>query len=74
MQSIKIYDSVYIFFIPESNSTNISHLLFDDKITFVNSQPKITYSKDDFVLKTGFNVRFKDFSYTKINLSQIWNN
>ena len=26
--------------------------------------------KGDFVLKTGFKVRFKDFLYTKINLSQ----
>ena len=44
--------------IPEKFNTNISHQLFD----YTNS------TKGDFVLKTGF----KDFLYTKINLTPIW--
>ena len=50
---------------------NISHQLFDYKITFVNSQNKKTNSIDDFDNKKRIlNVHFKDFWYTKINLSQ----
>ena len=36
----------------------------------MNSQHEKTHSKGNFVLKTGLNVRFKDFWYTKINQSQ----
>jgi phosphatidylinositol kinase/protein kinase (PI-3 family) len=57
-----------MFCISESINTNISHQLFDYKITFVNSQN--TNLKGDFVLKTRFEpIDFKDFGYTKINLS-----
>ena len=34
--------------------TNISHQLFDYKISFVNSQLENTYSKGDFVIKNSF--------------------
>ena len=44
---------------------------FDYKITFVNSQNKNKYSKGDFEYIV-LNVCFKDFWYTKINLTQIW--
>ena len=37
--------------IPESFDKNISHQLFDYKITFVISQRKNTNSNDEFVLK-----------------------
>ena len=52
--------------IPESFNTNISLQLFDYIMTFVSS-------KGDFVpKKTVLNVRFKDFWFKKINLTQIW--
>ena len=42
----------YNFFcIPESFNTNISHQLFDYKITLLNSQHENMNSKGDFVLK-----------------------
>ena len=44
--------------IPESFNTNISHQLFDYKLTFENSQRENTNSKGDFVLKTGLNRPF----------------
>ena len=56
-------------FIPESFNMKISHQLFDYIITFVNSQHLNTNSKDDLESKVGFK-RFKDFWYSKINLSQ----
>ena len=60
-------------YIPESFNTNSSHQLLDYKITFVNSQYEKRNSKGDFVLKKPVrNVRFKDFWYTKINLTQIF--
>ena len=59
-----------IFCIPESLNKNISHHPFDYKITIVNSQHENTNPKCDFALKTSFNVRFKDFWYTKLFLSQ----
>ena len=58
------------FCIPESLNTNISQQLFDYKINFVIFQRENTNSKDDFVLKTCFNLYFKDFWYTKWDLSQ----
>ena len=51
-----------IIFIPESfNFKNISHKLFDYKITFLNSQNQNTNEKGDFVP-----VLFKDLWYTKM--------
>ena len=38
----------------------------------MNSQHKNKNSKGDFVLKPFLNVRFIDFWYAKINLTQIW--
>ena len=38
----------------------------------MNSQHENTNSKGHFVLKNDLNVRFKDFWYTKRNLTQIW--
>ena len=53
----------------ESINTNISHQLFDYKITLVNSQN--TNSKGDFLLKNRFeSFVFKDFWCTNLNLSQ----
>ena len=47
--------SVYIIVcIPERFNTNISHKLFDYKITFVNSQQENTNSNGDYVLKNWF--------------------
>ena len=40
--------------IPESFNTNISHQLFNYKITFMNSRNKNPNSKDAFVLKNRF--------------------
>ena len=57
--------------IPESFNKNISHQLFDDKITFVNSQHEYTNSKGDFVLKNPFGIVVKIFDIQK-NLLQIW--
>ena len=45
-------------FLQESYNTNISRQLFDYKKTL---QHEITNSKGDFVLKSGLNVRYKDF-------------
>ena len=50
MDEIVILVYMYnIIYIPESFNTNISHQLFDYKITFVNSQHKNINSKGDFV-------------------------
>ena len=58
---------------PESFNTNISHQLFDYKITSVNSQHYTTQLKKVILYsKLVLKVRFKDFWYTKINLNQIW--
>ena len=38
----------------------------------MNSQHENTKSKRDFTLKPVLNVNFKDFWYTKIDLTQIW--
>ena len=55
----------------ESFNTNISHQLFDYKITFGNSQHWNTKFKRLFCTqKPVLNDRLKDFYYTKINLSQ----
>ena len=43
--------NLLILLIPESFNTNISHQLFDYKITFKNLQHEHTNSKSDFVLK-----------------------
>ena len=45
---------LYILYITISCDTNISHPLFDYKITFENSQHENTNSKGDFVLKNRF--------------------
>ena len=42
------------FYISESFYTNISHQLFDYKITFVNSQGENAISKREFVIKNWF--------------------
>ena len=55
-----------IFCIQESFNTNISHQLFDYKISFVNSKRENTNLREDFVLKNWF----KNVWYTKIDLSQ----
>ena len=53
-------EKVYInkLCIPGSFNTNISHHLFDKKITFMNSQRKNKNTKEYFVLKTGFKRSF----------------
>ena len=43
-----------LIFIPESFNTEISHQLFDNTLTFVNSQHWNTNSKGDFVLINRF--------------------
>ena len=48
--------------------TNISHQIFDYKITFENSQ----IQKVILFSKPGFKRSFKDFWYTRLNLPQIW--
>ena len=53
-------------------SSSISHQLFYFKITFVNSQHEETSSKDCLNKKTGLNILFKNFRYTKINMNPIW--
>ena len=45
---------INVFVYIEGLKTNISHQLFDYKITFLNTQPKYTNSKGDFVLKNLF--------------------
>ena len=61
------------FCILESFNRNISYHLFDYIITFVNSQHLNTNLEGDFVIKKPvLNIRFKDFGYTKLNLTQIW--
>ena len=61
-----------IFCIPESFTTNISHQLFDYKITFVNSQLEKTNFKSDFILKNRFETfvlnisGIKDKSYSDL--------
>ena len=46
----------------ESFNINISHQLFDYKITFVNSQRENTNSKGDFVHKNWVETFFSKFS------------
>ena len=48
--------------------TNISHQLFDYKITFVNSQGDNTNSKGGFVLKNRFETIVLRLLVYKINL------
>ena len=48
---MQIFKSNNIICIPENLNANISHQLFQYKITFVNSQLENTNSKGDFVLK-----------------------
>ena len=61
--------------IPEIFQTNILHQLYYYKITLLNLQHENANSKGDFVLKIMFfDLHFKDFWYTKINLIQIWYN
>ena len=56
----------------ESFNTNISHQLFDYKIT--NSEHENTNSKGDFVHITVFETFVLKISSTqKINLTPIWN-
>ena len=45
---------IKLLYIPESFNTNISHQLFNYRITFKNSQLENTNSKGDFVLKKRF--------------------
>ena len=59
--------------IPESFNTNISHQLFDYKITFVNSQRKNTNSKGDFKLKTWFENIYYYLSFKDILAVNILN-
>ena len=55
----KIYRIKYFVYHAESSITNISHQLFDYKITYLNSQHDNTISRDDFVLKNGLNIFLK---------------
>ena len=48
----QIIQAVTKIFIPESFNTNISHQLFNYKITFVNSRHEDANSEGDFVVKT----------------------
>ena len=50
--------NINIISITESFNTNITHQLFDYKITSVNSQLENTNSKSDFVFKTGYKRSF----------------
>ena len=50
----KILHFVTPLIITERFNTNISHQLFDYRITFMNSQCENTNSKGDFVLKNRF--------------------
>ena len=60
-----------MYFIPESFNTNISHQLFDFKITFVNSKLENINSIGNFVLKIQFKTFALKISGIKIiNLSQ----
>ena len=60
-----------VFCIPESTNMNISHQLFEYKITFMNSRQENKNSRGDITQKPVLNVLFKDIWYTKINLTQI---
>ena len=62
------------FCIPESFNMKISHHPFDHTITLWINSTRTQIQKVFLYLKTGLvlNVRFKDFWYTKINLTQIW--
>ena len=51
----------YKFCIPEILNTNISHQLFDCKITFVNSQNKNKNSKGDLNSKNRFECSLLKF-------------
>ena len=54
--------------LPESFNTNISHQLFDNTKTFVNSQHSNTNSKGDFVLKTQFYLKISGIQNTDADL------
>ena len=59
--------------VPENFNMNILHQLFDNKITFVNSQLEDTNLKGDFVLINRFETFVsKISSMPKIDLTQIW--
>ena len=58
------------FYVQESFNTNILHQVFDNTITFENSQHKNTHSKDDFVLKNRVEKRVKISGIQK--KTQIW--
>ena len=56
-------------------NTNISHQLFDYKITFVNSQRENINLNVDFVLKNQCETFvLKNSGIQKPNLTQIWYN
>ena len=57
------------FCIPESINTNISHHVFDYKMTFVNSLHDYQIQKVICTQKPVVKILFKDFWYTKINWS-----
>ena len=67
---VEIYIFNYIC-ISESINKTFHTSFFDYKIIFVNSQRKNTNSKVILYSKTDVKVRFKDFWYTKIDLTQI---
>ena len=54
-----------IFCISESFNTNISHQIFDYKITIVNSHLENTNSKGNFVLKNWFETFVERFLVCK---------
>ena len=58
-----------LFCIPQSFNTNISHLL-ENKRTVVNTTRVHKYKMWFWTQKPVLKVRFLDFWYTKINLSQ----
>ena len=53
---VKIVIKINAFQTGHSFNTSISHQLFDNKITLVNSQRENTNSKGDFVLKNWFDT------------------
>ena len=64
-----------ILYIPENFNMSISHQLFDYTITFVNCYlltQEHKFKSWVCTKKTVLNVHFRDFLYTKINLTQIW--
>ena len=59
-----------IFRIPKSFNTNISHQLFDYTITLLIHNARTQIIEVTYTKKQVLKVRFQDFWYTKINLSQ----